>query len=90
MMDHKQLIKKLKDIKTIDNQLLRTIYNSFIDINKYVKNIISPELYEKIQIELHCVYYESIYGNNDKYSWMVYIDFIEALDDIITMVVSLL
>jgi len=85
-MDRVELINELNKIKLIDNELLKTIYNSFIHLNKHIKTIISSELYEKLQIELECIYYESVYGDNDEDSLMVYNQFIKVLDEVINMV----
>ena len=85
-MDRVELISELNKIKLIDNQSLRAIYNSFIRLNKHIIIIISSELYEKLQTELQCIYYESVYGDNDEDSLMVYNQFIEVLDEVINMV----
>jgi|LakMenEpi03Aug12_release.lakeMendotaPanAssembly.Ray.scaffolds.fasta_scaffold32909_5 hypothetical protein len=85
-MDRVELISELNKIKLIDNQSLRAIYNSFIRLNKHIIIIISSELYEKLQTELQCIYYESVYGDNDEDSLMVYNQFIEVLDEVINMI----
>jgi hypothetical protein len=85
-MDRVELINELNKIKLIDNQSLRAIYNSFIRLNKHIIIIISSELYEKLQTELQCIYYESVYGDNDEDSLMVYNQFIEVLDEVINMI----
>jgi hypothetical protein len=85
-MDRVELISELNKIKLIDNQSLRAIYNSFIRLNKHIIIIISSELYEKLQTELQCIYYESVYGDNDEDSLMVYNQFIEVLEEVINMI----
>ena len=82
-MDRQTLISKFEELKEYDGEYLHTIWSHSLDLVKQVKSYISYDLYEKLNVELDCVYYESIYGGDKEDGQMVRDDFIRVVDSVI-------
>ena len=79
-----ELINVINEIKTKyrDGGHIIWFYREVNSLNDAIKKNVSAELYQDFNIELRCVYFESIYGDGD-YSDHVVNDCIKVLDLII-------
>lgn len=82
-MDSQQIISRFEDIKVLKSEYLHSIWHDTLALMTPIKNKISNDLYDRLKVELDCVYYESIYGGDKEDERMVRDHFIRVVDEVI-------
>ena len=79
-MNNNRLIRKFEEVKKMENDSLRSIWQKSASLIQHTKDIIPEEIFKNLNVELDCVYYEFIYGGDEEDEIMVKNDFYMAID----------
>ena len=83
-----ELIESIKELRVNfeEDECLMLFYRRLRSLKDDIKANVSPELYDKFDVEYKCVYYENLYGDGTFTEHVVH-DCMDVLDLIIDAII---